>query len=142
MFGIVRLQEHSTRIGFPTCTARYLRKNLERAFCGSEIRKVERQISAEHPYQTDSGKIVTFHDHLGSNENVYFSLSKTIQNALQFISFSCAVPVEPPCTCFGKNRLKLLFHFLRSNTSEKTASPRRTEDTAGELPSRIRTGGI
>ena len=62
---------------------------------------------------------MTFHDHLGADENIYFPLSEVVENASQFFPFPGTVPVESSRACFRKNLLQLFFHFLRSNAPEK-----------------------
>ena len=60
--------------------ARYLRQELESAFPCTGIRDVEPQVRVQYAYQRHVGKIQTFGDHLGAQENIYLMGAKLVQN--------------------------------------------------------------
>ena len=76
-----RLHEDFPRLGAPAGSPRHLGEELEGAFAGPEVRKVEADVGVDDPDQRDVGKIEPLRDHLRSEQDVHLSAANPLEDA-------------------------------------------------------------
>ena len=98
-------------------TSGYLCHQLEGAFVGAEIRKVEHSIGIHDTYNIDIIKIKPLGYHLRADEHISASLLKVCKYLVIRIFRTCGVQIEPCHTCCRKMTQHLLLNALCTHTT-------------------------
>ena len=103
------------------CAARHLRQELEGAFACPRVGNVKAQVRIEHTHQCDARKIQAFGDHLGSQQNVYFTGPELVQDVSDGVFPPRHVCVHARDARRGKGAAQDFLHFLGTVALEKDA---------------------
>ena len=71
--GAVGLDDDSSPTPPPSCPARHLGEELERALSCPEVGKLEQRVGLDHTNRRHMRKIESFRDHLRADDDVYLS---------------------------------------------------------------------
>ena len=104
---IVSLNDHVAAKTPASRSPRRLRQQLERSFARPVVVGVKRQIRRQNADQRHIRKIMSFDDHLRSDENLGFPIGKRTQNLLVTVLALCGVGVHPKHPRIGERLLDL-----------------------------------
>src|SRR5258708_20100848 len=120
----------------PSGAASDLSEQLECAFTGSKVGQVQPDICIDDAHQSDIGKIETFRDHLGADENVDLSTPKSTEGlSISILSYH-GIRIHPSQPGFRKNLLDTPFDLF-STEAGVTDSGIRAFGTSPEGKSNI-----
>ena len=112
MFRLIRLNDHFARLFAAAGSSTRLLQKLKRPLTALIILLKHTHISSKRSHQGNIRKIMSFHDHLGSDENICFSLTERGQNSFMSVFSGRGVSIHSQNSCFRHQMAKHLFDFL------------------------------
>src|SRR5512138_3096116 len=122
MCRIKALYDHFALLSLPPCPAAYLFHQLVAALMGSEIGEIEHIVGVQDTDQADIIKIKSFGDHLCTDQHLYPSFFKIVNDALMGIFRAGRIEVHATNGRFWENVSQLLLHLLRPESFHEDAS--------------------
>ena len=88
------LDYNLSRFFSPSCTSCGLRKKLKGSLCPMKIIDMQRHVCRKYTDQRHIGKVVSFYNHLGTDQNIRFLICKGLKNFLKGILTSSGIKIH------------------------------------------------
>ena len=95
-----------------------LRQQLKGAFPGAKIRLVQGHIGINDAHQRHVGKMQSFRDHLGAEQDVNFAHPEIAQHATVIVLAFHGIGIHAPDRCLRKELSQDLLHFLSAGAGK------------------------